>query len=43
MQALILIAAVDEHFGVTLPEREFRSTETVEDIFNLTNTLKKNA
>lgn len=43
MQALILIAAVDEHFGVTLPEKEFRSAVNVQDLFNLTNTLQENA
>jgi acyl carrier protein len=43
MQALILIAAVDEHFGVTLPEKEFRKANTVEDLFLLTNSLKENA
>ncbi|MCF8464359.1 MAG: acyl carrier protein [Flavobacteriales bacterium] len=43
MQALILIAAVDEHFGVTLPEKEFRKAITVEDLFRLTNSLIKNA
>ncbi len=43
MQALILIAAVDEHFGVTLPEKEFRKSNTVEDLFILTISLKKNA
>jgi acyl carrier protein len=43
MQALILIAAVDEHFGVTLPEKEFRKANTVEDLFLLTISLKKNA
>ena len=43
MQALILIAAVDEHFGVTLPEKEFRKANTIEDLFLLTIALKKNA
>lgn len=43
MQALILIAAVDEHFGVTLPEKEFRNANTIEDLFLLTISLRKNA
>ncbi len=43
MQALILIAAVDEHFGVTLPEKEFRKANTIEDLFLLTMSLRKNA
>lgn len=41
MQALIVIAAVDEHFGVTLPEKEFRRAETVQDLFSLTISLLK--
>lgn len=36
MQALIVIAAIDEHFGVTLPEREFREAKTVGDLYQLT-------
>ncbi|MCB0756446.1 MAG: acyl carrier protein [Flavobacteriales bacterium] len=36
MQALIVIAAIDEHFGVTLPEREFREAKTVGDLYRLT-------
>lgn len=36
MQALIVIAAIDEHFGITLPEREFRETKTVGDLYQLT-------
>lgn len=36
MQALIVIAAIDEHFGVTIPENEFRKAQTVEDLFVLT-------
>lgn len=40
MQALIVIAAVDEHFGVTLPEKEFRKAETFQDLYNLTTSLK---
>lgn len=32
MQALIVIAAIDEHFGVTIPEREFREARTVGDL-----------
>ncbi len=43
MQALILIAAVDEHFGVILPEKEFRKAITVEELFLLTISLKENA
>ena len=42
MQALIVIAAVDEHFGVTLPEKEFRKAETFEDLFDLTISLQEN-
>lgn len=40
MQALIVIAAVDEHFGVTLPEKEFRKAETFQDLYELTTSLK---
>ena len=36
MQALLVIAAVDEHFGVTLPETEFRNANTIQDLFNVT-------
>lgn len=36
MQALIVIAAIDEHFGVTIPEREFREAKTVGDLYQLT-------
>lgn len=36
MQALIVIAAIDEHFGVTIPERDFRSAQTVSDLYRLT-------
>ena len=36
MQALIVIASIDEHFGITIPEREFREAKTVLDLFNLT-------
>ena len=35
MQALILIAAIDEHYGVTIPELDFRSATTVSDLFKL--------
>lgn len=42
MQALIVIAAVDEHFGVTLPEKDFRKAETFEDLFELTISLQEN-
>lgn len=40
MQALIVIATVDEHFGVTLPEKDFRKAETFEDLYQLTISLK---
>ena len=40
MQALIVIAAVDEHFDVTLPEKEFRKAQTFEDLYQLTISLK---
>jgi len=43
MQALIVIAAVDENFGVTLPEKEFRNAKTVEDLFELTRSRFTNA
>lgn len=36
MQALIVIAAIDENFGVTIPERDFREAKTVEDLYKLT-------
>lgn len=36
MQALIVIAAIDEHFGVTIPERDFRAAQTVSDLYQLT-------
>ena len=36
MQALIVIATVDEDFGVTLPEKEFRKAQTFKDLFDLT-------
>ena len=36
MQALIVIAAIDEHFGVTIPERDFRNAQTVSDLYRLT-------
>tara|TARA_R110002072_G_scaffold228009_3_gene384833 strand:+ start:409 stop:633 length:225 start_codon:yes stop_codon:yes gene_type:complete len=36
MQALIVIAAIDEHFGVTIPERDFRAAHTVSDLYQLT-------
>ena len=40
MQALIVIAAIDEHFGVTIPEKQFRSANTFEDLFQLITELK---
>ena len=36
MQALIVIAAIDEHFGITIPERNFRAAQTVLDLYQLT-------
>ena len=36
MQALIVIAAIDEHFGVTIAERDFREAKTVDDLFQTT-------
>jgi acyl carrier protein len=36
MQALIVIAAIDERFGITIPERDFRAAQTVSDLFKLT-------
>lgn len=36
MQALIVIAAIDEHFGVTIPEKDFRSAKTFQSLFELT-------
>lgn len=36
MQALIVIAAIDEHFGITIPERDFRAAKTVSDLHQLT-------
>ncbi len=32
MQALLVIAAIDEHFGVTVPEKEFRAANTINDL-----------
>jgi acyl carrier protein len=42
MQALIVIAAVDEHFGVTLPEKHFRNAKTFQDLYELTLSLVDN-
>lgn len=42
MQALIVIAAVDEHFEITLPEKEFRKAQSFDDLYNLTVSLKSN-
>ena len=36
MQALIVIAAIDEHFGITIPERDFRAAQTVLNLYQLT-------
>ena len=36
MQALIVIAAIDEHFGVTVAERDFREAKTVSDLYQIT-------
>ncbi|MCF8278145.1 MAG: acyl carrier protein [Flavobacteriales bacterium] len=36
MQALIVIAAIDEHYGVTIPEKDFRAAQTVADLYSLT-------
>ncbi len=36
MQALLVIAAIDEHFGITIPEKEFRAATTVNDLYQLT-------
>ena len=36
MQALIVIAAIDEHFGVTIAEKDFRAAQTVADLYSLT-------
>lgn len=35
MQALIVIAAIDERFGITIPERDFREAKTVIDLHKL--------
>ncbi len=32
MQALLVIAAIDEHFDVTIPEKEFRSANTLDEL-----------
>lgn len=40
MQALIVIAAIDEHYGVTIPEKQFRGANTFEDLFQLIKELK---
>ena len=36
MQALIVIAAIDEHFGVTVPEKKFREAKTFQALYELT-------
>ena len=36
MQALIVIAAIDEHYGVTITEKDFRAAQTVADLCRLT-------
>ena len=36
MQALIVIAAIDEHFNVTIPEKEFRAAKTFQNLYDLT-------
>jgi acyl carrier protein len=36
MQALIVIAAIDEHYGVTITEKDFRAAQTVADLYSLT-------
>ena len=36
MQALIVIAAIDEHYGVTITEKDFRAAQTVADLYTLT-------
>ncbi|MBL4585705.1 MAG: acyl carrier protein [Flavobacteriales bacterium] len=36
MQALLVIPAVDEHFGVTLPEKEFRNANTLQNLYDVT-------
>lgn len=40
MQALIVIATIDEHFGVTIPEKEFRKAQTFNHLYELTVALK---
>jgi acyl carrier protein len=35
MQALIVIAAIDENYGVTIPEKDFRSASTVQELYEL--------
>ena len=35
MQALIVIAAIDENYGVTIPEKDFRAASTVEELYQL--------
>lgn len=40
MQALIVIAAIDEHFEVTIPEKEFRAAKTFKSLFELTVSSK---
>lgn len=42
MQALIVIATVDEQFGVTLPEKEFRKARTVGDLYRITVSRTEN-
>lgn len=36
LQALIVIAAIDEHFGVTISEQEFRNAKSVNDLYEIT-------
>ncbi len=42
MQALLVIAAVDEHFGVTLPDQEFRNANTIADLHSITVRISEN-
>ncbi len=41
MHALIIIAFVDIHFNVTLNGKDLRSTQTIQDLYNLVQEKQK--
>lgn len=42
LQALLVMAHIDATYGVTISPEEMRAAQTVEDLFRLTEKLKKN-